>query len=186
GRVTVGGATPKGRRGLMEYRRRVAWMPQTVRAAAGLSVREQVALHGWLAGMNKKQAWGDALAALGRVALTDLADHKAAALSGGQRARMGLAQALVHDAELVLLDEPTAALDPDQKQSFVALLHEVAAGRNVVVSTHDASDLEATYDRVIVLSEGSVKFIGSTSEFLRPFDVEVSVVEAYRTAMEDC
>lgn len=183
GSVRIGGLLPDGRRARAEYRRRVAWMPQTVRAASGVSVRQQVALHGWLAGLNKEHAWEQALVALARVDLSDLADQRSTKLSGGQRARMGLAQALVHAADVLLLDEPTAALDPDQKDSFASLLNTIAKDKVVVVSSHDVSDLEASYDRVVVLDRGEVRFEGSTSDFLLTGDRTLSPVEAYRTAL---
>ncbi|MFZ2502025.1 MAG: ATP-binding cassette domain-containing protein, partial [Nocardioides sp.] len=160
-----------------------AWMPQSVRATSGVSVRQQVALHGWLAGMSKTHAWDEAFNALRQVDLSDLAQRRATKLSGGQRARMGLAQALVHDADVLLLDEPTAALDPDQKDSFVALLNRIAAEKIVVVSSHDVSDFEASYDHVVVLERGQVRFDGPTTAFLRPDGHDRTAVEAYRDAL---
>lgn len=183
GRVTAGGLAPTTRSNRAEYRRRVAWMPQTVRAATGLTVRQQVALHGWLAGLDRAQAWDQAMCALARVDLADLADRRATKLSGGQRARMGLAQALVHSADVLLLDEPTAALDPDQKDSFARLLDTISADKNVIVSSHDVSELEASYDRVVVLDRGHVRFAGSTEEFLRGGGRDLAPVEAYRAAL---
>lgn len=183
GRVTVGGLAPEGRRDRAEYRRHVAWMPQTVRAATGLTVRQHVAMHGWLAGLDKARAWEESLRALARVDLTDLAERRATKLSGGQRARMGLAQALVHGADVLLLDEPTAALDPDQKDSFARLLDTISTDKTVLVSSHDVSDLEASYDRVVVLDRGQVRFTGTTAEFLRGADRNLAPVEAYRVAL---
>jgi ABC-2 type transport system ATP-binding protein len=96
---------------------------------------------------------------------------------------MGLAQALVQGAEVLLLDEPTAALDPDQKDAFAVLLNDLVADMTVVVSSHDVSDLAESYDRVIVLNDGRVRFDGSTSEFMQPAGRPVSAVEAYRAAL---
>lgn len=183
GHVTIDGLAPLGRRGRAAYRRRVAWVPQRVTTASGLSVREQIALHGWLAGMSRRDAWSASKIAVSSVDLAVLANRPAANLSGGQRARMGIAQALVHDADVLLFDEPAAALDPDQKEAFSRLLERVARDRTVVVSTHDVADLEQSYDRVVVLDGGQLKFDGSTGDFLRPSGAAQTAVEAYRAAV---
>lgn len=183
GRVSFDGLSPRGRRSRAAYRRRVTWMAQTTRPAAGLSVREQVALHGWLSGQNRADAWNNSISALERVDLVDHANMRASKLSGGQRSRMGLAQALVHQSDAMLLDEPTAALDPDQKQTFVDLLSELSHGLVVVVSTHDVSDLELSYEQVVVMTHGAVRYQGATHDFLRRGDEKLTAVEAYRTVV---
>jgi len=96
---------------------------------------------------------------------------------------MGLAQALVHGAEVVLLDEPTAALDPDQRQSFAELLAEVSTGRTVLVSSHDVSDLADSYDAVVVLEAGAVRFHGTAADFLDRGGADRSAVGAYRAVL---
>lgn len=183
GRVAISGLEARGRKRTAEYRRRVSYMPQVTPVASGLTTREQVALHGWLAGMTRADAWRASLNALRRVDLEPHADRAAAKLSGGQRARMGLAQALVHAAELLLLDEPTAPLDPDQREIFNTLLTEVANDCTVVVSSHDVAELATSYDHVSVVAGGQVAFHGTTSEFLQSDSAPISAVEAYRTAV---
>jgi ABC-2 type transport system ATP-binding protein len=185
GRVSIGGLVPDGARRRASYRRRVAWMPQTVQPVSGLTAREQIALHGWLAGMARTDAWDRAAGALDRVGLTEQSGTRASQLSGGQRARVGLAQALVKDAGVMLLDEPTASLDPDQKEAFATLLHELTGQRTVVVSTHDVSDLEESYEHVIVFVRGRVRYQGGVSAFLALGGDDRSAVTAYRAAMGD-
>jgi ABC-2 type transport system ATP-binding protein len=122
-----------GRRGhRRRYRATVAWMPQSVAAVSGCSTREQVALAGWLKGLSRADAWDAAGRALDQVGLLGKAEVKAKELSGGQRARMGLAQALVHEASVLLLDEPTASLDPAQRHNFLAVVDELAEDRSIV------------------------------------------------------
>lgn len=183
GRVTANGFAPQGRRGLAAYRKRVSHMPQNITAAAGLTTREQVALHGWLAGLSRSEAWDRSTDALARVDLLAHADRRAGKLSGGQRARMGLAQALVHSADVLLLDEPTAALDPDQRALFADLLADLADDRTVVVSSHDVADLQDSYEHVVVIVDGRPAFTGTTPEFLHQSGRALSPVEAYRTAV---
>ncbi|MER8017757.1 ABC transporter ATP-binding protein [Streptomyces griseoluteus] len=153
-----------GRRGdLAEYRRRIAWLPQRIESVPRLTAREQVAYVGWLKGMNRRDAWDASLGALQRVELADFADRKVHRLSGGQQRRVGVAQSLVHQAEVLLLDEPTAGMDPRQRRVF----HEILAGleQHVLLSTHDVADLEDTYDHVVVLYGGTVRFAGAVREF---------------------
>lgn len=182
GRVTLDGVEPRGRT-LKAYRQRVSHMPQNITAASGLTTREQVALHGWLAGMSRTDAWERSADAVARVDLAAHADRRATQLSGGQRARMGLAQALVHSADVILLDEPTAALDPDQRDLFTTLLAEVSQGRTVMVSSHDVADLEDSYDHVVVIVSGRALFVGSTSEFLARAGTSRDPVGAYRSVV---
>ncbi|GGR67426.1 ABC transporter ATP-binding protein [Streptomyces aureoverticillatus] len=150
-----------------EYRQRVAWMPQTITAMTGLTAREQVAYTGWLKGMNRTDAWTAAHRALTRVELADRADVKTKHLSGGQLRRVGVASALVHDATVLLLDEPTAGMDPTQRRVFRDLILNLAtADVQVLMSTHDVGDLAEEATHVTVLTDGRITFTGTTSDFL--------------------
>ncbi|MFE3514756.1 ABC transporter ATP-binding protein [Streptomyces sp. NPDC059166] len=164
GRISCGTVPSTAR----EYRRLVSWMPQQIVAMAGLTAREQVAYCGWLKGMNRRDAWDGALGALGRVGLQDRAGERTRTLSGGQLRRVGVAAALVHGCEVLLLDEPTAGMDPTQRRVFRDLLKAAvdAGGLSVLMSTHDVADLADDADRVTVLSEGRVGFDGTTQGFL--------------------
>jgi ABC-2 type transport system ATP-binding protein len=155
-------------------------MPQSITAVAGCSTREQVALAGWLKGLSRSAAWDAAGRALQQVGLRSQAEVKAAELSGGQRARMGLAQALVHEASVLLLDEPTASLDPAQRHNFLTVIEDLADSRSIVVSTHDVNDLATAFDRVLVLDSGRITFDGTVPEFLAPAGTPVTAVDAYR------
>lgn len=161
-------------------RRRVGWMPQHTSAVRGLRVREQVAMSAWLKGARERDAWSLAGEALELAGLSDLESKKAAQLSGGQRARLGLAQALCLRTDVVLLDEPTAALDPDQTDVFARLIANLAAERTVVVSTHDIHELDQRYDHVVVIDQGQVKYDGRIADFLQQGGVAGDPVAAYR------
>jgi ABC-2 type transport system ATP-binding protein len=185
GSITVDGLRAGDRRHRSRYRRRIGWMPQAAPVASAVTVREHVALHGWLAGLGRADAWERSLTALRQADLTELGQRRATTLSGGQHARMGLAQALVHGADVLLLDEPAAALDPDQTAAFHELTAELADGRTIVVSTHDVGELATAYDHVVVLDAGQVRFAGSTREFVAGADGPIPPVDAYRRALRD-
>lgn len=156
------------------YRKAVAWLPQHAGVFGGLTVREHVAYAGWLKGLPRREAWARANAALEVMGLSDFGARRATQLSGGQSRRMQLAGALVHEARVILLDEPTAGLDPLQQARFGELIHSLPDDVITIVATHDVTDLTDSFDRVVVLDEGQVRFTGAVDDFLSraPRDVE--------------
>lgn len=143
---------------------RVAWMPQDITAIKGLTTLEQVGYAGWLAGMSGSRARTRAVAAVEQVQLGAKADERSASLSGGQLRRLGLAEALVLDADYLLLDEPTAGLDPAQRQNFRDILLGLPSG-GLVVSTHQTDDIADVFDHVTVLAAGKILFDAGLPEF---------------------
>ncbi|MET0820259.1 MAG: ATP-binding cassette domain-containing protein [Aeromicrobium sp.] len=146
--------------------RHVAWMPQLVTPLKGLTVEEQVEYAGWVAGLSSKDSRTHASVAIEAVRLDDKAQARADALSGGQLRRLGLAQALVRRSDVLLLDEPTAGLDPAQTVNFREILRNVHAPGGIVVSTHQVSDLGDDVDHVAVIADGRLRFDGTVDEFV--------------------
>jgi len=155
-----------GRRRPASFRRRVGWLPQHVTAFPGLSVREHVAYVAWLKGMPMRAAWPEAARALEAVGLGSRLDENAGRLSGGQTRRLGIAGVLVHDPAYLLLDEPTAGLDPRERDRLVGILRQIEAERAVLVSTHDSDALIEKGVQVHVLAEGSTRFVGAFDAFI--------------------
>jgi len=153
-------------RDLKAMRESIGLMPQRFLAIPGFTACEQVAYSAWLRGTSSSSARGQALVALERVGLRAEADSLVAQLSGGQQRRVGLAQAIARPARVVLLDEPTAGLDPAQRSRFRELLIELPADAQVLVSTHQVDDLEDLFDTVAVLHRGSIRFQGTPAGFL--------------------
>ena len=152
----------------LKYRRtKIGFMPQRVTALRGLSVTEQVAYSAWLTGMSRKASWNAAIEMVAAVGLGELANRRAAKISGGQLRRVGLASLLVAAPEVLLLDEPLAGLDPGQQARFrELLLSDICADKVVVISSHQLEDVAGLFDRVVVISAGQRMFTGTTSEFL--------------------
>ena len=129
--------------------------PQLLR----LSVTTNLALGPWLAGTPWAQARAQALVALQRVGLTELAGRNARHLSGGQQQRVALARAWALQPQVLLLDEPTASLDPQAKRDVEALIHAFAhqsANMTVVFSSHNLGQVKRLASRVIYLEGGRV------------------------------
>lgn len=186
GSVRLGERDTSRRRDLRAIRRAVGWMPQHFRAIPGLTAREQVAYAGWLKGMPRAGAWREAPSALNKVGMRDEADRRTTQLSGGQQRRVGLAQLLVHHAALLLLDEPTAGLDPGQRARFRETVRELVREVPVVVSTHQVDDLTDLFDTVVVLDHGQIRFQGDVATFmaLAPAGSSYPAEAAYATLVD--
>lgn len=167
GSVSFAGIGSTGRGGSRKrYRELIGHVPQRSWIISGLTVREHVAYAGWLKGQSKGDAWDRARRALGVVGLLDQAGNKASRLSGGQQRRLSIAQALVHDARLLVMDEPAAGLDPDQRASLRQIVAGLAESVQLVISTHQTDDLPELANDVVLLDRGSVRWVGDTADFL--------------------
>lgn len=98
------------------------------------------------------------------VHLREAADRRLESFSGGMRQRVGIAQALLNDPELLIVDEPTVGLDPAERARFRNLLSELASDRIVILSTHIVSDVEATAERIVLLDQGRIRADGPPGE----------------------
>jgi ABC-2 type transport system ATP-binding protein len=101
------------------------------------------------------------------VGLSELSGKRIKKLSGGQRRRVGLAQALLGDPSVLVLDEPTTGLDPTQRANLRRTLSAIAADSAVLLSTHQTEDVAALCERVVVLAEGQVRFDGPVVDLVR-------------------
>ena len=152
-----------GGAGMRDVRRRLGYLPQEFGYYRRFTVREFVEYMAWLKEMPKAEVPGAVQRAIERVGLTDRADSLLKTLSGGMVRRAGIAQAIVNDPAVLLLDEPTAGLDPTQRLQFRQLLRDLA-DTCVVVSTHLVEDVAASCTDVVLLDAGKVVFQGTTAE----------------------
>lgn len=167
GTVELLGHDLADRHGRVEVRRRLGYLPQDFGYYPGFTVREFVAYMAWLKEVPAAGVPEAVERALSRVGLGARADDKLRHLSGGMLRRAGIAQALVNDPELLLLDEPTAGLDPEQRVEFRALLRELGAAATIVVSTHLVEDVAGACTEVTLLEEGRLAYRGTPQDLVR-------------------
>ena len=151
-----------------EIRRRLGYLPQNLGYYPGFTVVEFIEYFALLEGHASARVPRAVAAAVERVDLGDKARAKLRTLSGGMLRRVGIAQAIVNEPELLLLDEPTAGLDPEQRVSFRELLRDFGERATVVVSTHLVEDVGAACSEVALMDRGKIVFLGSPEELRRP------------------
>lgn len=115
---------------------------------------------------------------LEQVNLKDNAKTKIKALSGGMKRRFGIAQALLHNPQILIVDEPTAGLDPEERIRFRNLLSEFANERIVILSTHISSDVESVCENIGVLNDGRLIWDGNTEELMQQAEGKVYLISA--------
>ncbi len=150
-----------------EIRGITGYLPQDFSMYGGMTVYEALDYLGTLSGMDKKTRTERIELLLKKVNLTDCKGKKFKTLSGGMKRRVGIAQALIHDPKTLIVDEPTAGLDPEERIRFRNLLCEVAEERIVILSTHIVGDVEAACEDMAIMNEGSILWQGSVSELIK-------------------
>jgi ABC-type multidrug transport system ATPase subunit len=164
GRVTWKGediaAHPDGLRTALGY------LPQDFGVYAALTAREFLGFLAAVKGLDGKTAQERVEHCLSQVGLTDAADRRLGDFSGGMRQRVGIAQALLNDPQLLIVDEPTVGLDPEERMRFRHLLTDLAGQRLVIMSTHIVSDVEASATSIAVMSHGQLRFHGTPEELI--------------------
>jgi ABC-2 type transport system ATP-binding protein len=144
-----------------EIRRRLGYLPQSPGYYPGFTVAECVEYFALLKEVPSARIRVAIATAIDRVELGDRRKARLRTLSGGMLRRAGIAQAIVNEPELLLLDEPTAGLDPEQRVAFRALLRDLGQRATVVVSTHLIEDVAAACDQVALMDRGRIVFHGT-------------------------
>ncbi|MCI8550725.1 MAG: ABC transporter ATP-binding protein [Lachnospiraceae bacterium] len=163
-----------------EIRSMVGYLPQDFSMYGSMSACEAMDYLGVLSGLTKAQRKERIMPLLSRVNLKEEAKTKIRAMSGGMRRRLGIAQALLHDPKVLIVDEPTAGLDPEERVRFRNFLCEVARDRIVILSTHIVGDVEAACEHIGVLDKGELIFNGTVEELLSLADGQVYRAEISR------
>jgi ABC-2 type transport system ATP-binding protein len=164
GRLRLLGRDPRVYGPRRDIRRRLGYLPQNLGYYPSFTVVEFIEYFALLKEMPAARVPAAVAAAVERVDLGGKARAKLRTLSGGMLRRVGIAQAIVNEPELLLLDEPTAGLDPEQRVQFRALLRQFGQQSTVIVSTHLVEDVGAACGEVALMDEGKIVFRGTPAE----------------------
>jgi len=156
-----------------DYRNVLGYLPQDFGYYPGYTAMEFLVYVSALKGIPRKIAKKRARELLEEVGLGHVADKKMKTFSGGMKQRIGIAQALLNHPDILILDEPTAGLDPKERVRFRNLLSDYAGDKIVVLSTHIVSDIEAIADEVLLMKKGKFVLQGSVPELIEKADGKV-------------
>jgi ABC-type multidrug transport system ATPase subunit len=181
---TNGKVTVNDQYDLMKNRREIramlGYLPQDFRFFAKLKTWEFLDYTARLAGMKNRARREEAVdRMLEEVGLFEARDRNANRLSGGMKRRLGIAQALINDPKIIIVDEPTTGLDPEERIRFRNLLSNIST-RDVIIilSTHIVGDISSTCENVALLNKGKLAFTGSPSDLVREAEGKVWQIQA--------
>ena len=154
-------------------RAELGYLPQDFGIYPSLSAREFLAYLAAVKGLPSARARTRIDECLGVVGLADAADRRLGDFSGGMRQRVGIAQALLNDPRLLIVDEPTVGLDPEERLRFRHLMTDLAGDRLIILSTHIVSDVEASATALAVMAKGRLLFAGAPEPLIAHADGHV-------------
>ncbi len=158
----------------------LGYLPQDFRFFAKYKVVEFLDYAARLSGMNNKRQRRDAVEQmLEKVGLFDVRERYAAKLSGGMKRRLGIAQALIHSPKVIVVDEPTTGLDPEERIRFRNLLSDISSSdTTIILSTHIVGDISSSCTDMVLLNRGEISFKGSPTQMLESAKGKVWQLEA--------
>lgn len=166
GRVTIGGASRADSEAA--FKRRIGLVPQDVALYESLGALANLELFGALYGLKGANLRERAMQALTLVGLADRAHDKPSSFSGGMKRRLNIASALVHDPDVLLLDEPTAGVDPQSRNAIFDNLEQLKArGKALIYTTHYMEEVERLADHVVIIDQGRIVASGTLHELYR-------------------
>jgi ABC-2 type transport system ATP-binding protein len=167
GQLKVGPYDGTTERGRLAIQNTLGYLPQDIGFYPDLSAREFLDYIGLLKGMDDNKARKQRVETLlEMVALREVATRKIKTYSGGMKRRVGIAQALLNDPRLLIVDEPTAGLDPEERIRFRNLLSDLSGDRTILLSTHIVEDIAQTCENIALMKKGQVIFQGTILEML--------------------
>lgn len=156
-----------------EYRKLLGYLPQEFGFYPEFTVYEYLMYISSIKGIRPAVAKKCIEELLNRVGMYEMKNKKMKQLSGGMKRRAGIAQAMLNDPKILILDEPTAGLDPNERIRFRNLISEMSKNRLVLLSTHIVSDIEYIAGQVLLMKEGKICYSGTQEEILQSVPVKV-------------
>jgi len=172
----------------LEVRRKIGYLPESAPLYSEMNVIEYLSFVAGLRGIERSRLKSQLEAMIGLCGLSGVTKKEIGELSKGYRQRVGLAQAMIHDPELLILDEPTSGLDPNQIVEIRNLIRRMGEQKTVILSTHILPEVQATCDRVLIISKGKLVADGSprelTGQFKSDETVELAVTGPTKAELE--
>lgn len=162
--LTMGGA----------YRAQLGYMPQQQGYYPDFSAISYLIYMGQLKGLQRKEAKKQGMELLERLHLREVANEKVGGFSGGMRQRVMLAQALLGDPKILILDEPTAGLDPKERITLRNFISELSTNRIILLATHVVSDIECIADSVLLMKQGELLRVDTPMELIQSMEGHVA------------
>lgn len=158
---------------LPKYYSNLGFLPQDFNYYPQFTGLDFLIYIGLLKGLEKSSAKSKGIELLALVGLAEVQNKKIKAYSGGMKQRLGIAQSLINDPAILILDEPTVGLDPQERVRFRNLISSLSADKIVILSTHIVSDVEYIADQVLILKDGNFKEQGTAEELLTTIENQV-------------
>ncbi len=171
GRVMIDGVDVRDRP--LEAKQRIGYLPETPPLYPDMTVRGYLSFCAGLKGLAKRQAAGRIDTVIRQCHLNDVLDAPIGTLSKGFKQRAGIAQAILHEPRVLILDEPTTGLDPRQIRQVRGLIRELSGQTTVVLCTHILQEIEQLAQRIIIIHQGRIAADG-TSDTLKPDEGEAA------------
>ena len=156
-----------------EYRSIIGVLPQNMGYYEDFLVKDFIHFIGTLKGCNKKKIEKEIDYVLEPVNLLNEKDKKMGELSGGMRQRVGIAQSLLNNPQVLILDEPTVGLDPEERGNFRTVLTNISSNRIILLSTHIVQDIEYVANEIIIMKQGKILVSGSRNNILKSVEEKI-------------
>jgi len=148
-------------------KRKLGYLPEGAPCYGDMTVRAFLTFIAEIRGFDREEAKRRVAAAVDKTQLASVLEQRIETLSKGFKRRVGLAQAILHDPEVLVLDEPTDGLDPNQKHEVRTLIRQMSKDKAIVLSTHILEEVEAVCTRAIIIARGRVLFDGTPSDLAK-------------------
>lgn len=167
-----------------KVRAMIGYLPQDFSMYGNMTAYEALDYLGVLSGLDRRVRAERIPLLLEKVNLSVHHRTKVKAMSGGMKRRLGIAQAILHEPKILIVDEPTAGLDPEERVRFRNLLVEIAGEKIVILSTHIAGDIAATSERIAIMDDGRILFQGTVTELLQMAEGHVFQIRLSRVELD--